>query len=388
VLRTQSCRFPYGLAPAVLAGLALVGPAAASACTIPVFRYALERWESDRFLVIVYHDGPLTAEQDSAVCELEQRSSPAGGQLNIEVVRYEVTSPSPPKWPDLQPPPAERQMPWVEVLVRSRAMPTAALWQGPLADASNPPGLYDSPARSEIVQRILGGHSAVWLLVAPEEQVQQLSQQLQAKLDLVSQDLKLPSGIGLPGSELYAVIPLEIRYSALAVSHTDPKEQPFLKLLGASTEQWRADGAYVIPIFGRCRALEVIPYAEVDELLVDEIAAFLCGACSCRVKQANPGFDLLTSVNWNNRLFGESIPQAMDARAQPNAAIASTGLPVIPEYLAIPTGNQPKLGAEPESTNSQPTPAAQTVLLFLAVLIVVGSVLARVTFKLATNRPR
>ena len=48
----------------MLASWALIGGSLACACTIPVFRYALERWESDHFLVIVYHDGQLTTEQD------------------------------------------------------------------------------------------------------------------------------------------------------------------------------------------------------------------------------------------------------------------------------------------------------------------------------------
>jgi len=207
-----------------------------------------------------------------------------------------------------------------------------------LADAIDQPGVFDSPARSEIVRRILDGHSSVWLLIAPEEQSRQLSEQLQATLDDVTDDLALPQGIGLPGSELYASIPLEIRYSVLPVSHTDPKEQQFLKWLAAFTSGWRTDAAYVIPVFGRCRALDVIPYGEADPPLIEEVANFLCGACSCRVKQANPGFDLLASVNWDQRLFGELNPQRTGPEAQLRGAL--------PEYLAVPAGNQVALTAE------------------------------------------
>jgi hypothetical protein len=359
VLQTRSCRFPLDLTALVLAGCAIIGGTAASACTIPVFRYALERWESDRFIVIVYHDGQLTAEQDSAASELTQRSSLAGGPLNVEVVRFDVTTPSPPKFPDLQPPPVDRPLPWVQILSRHRATHAALHWQGPLADAINLPGFYESPARKEIVRRILDGDAAVWLLVAPQEQLQQLSEQLQAKLGRVSQDQKLPGGIGLPGSELYASIPLEIRYSVLAVSHADPKEQAFLKQLGVSAQEWRADAAYVIPIFGRCRALDVIPYAEADEQLVEELATFLCEACSCRVKQANPGFDLLTSVNWDERLFGGSISELRVGNTQPSSATASASLLNSPEYLAIPTGSKMALAA-PQTLAAEPADKSST----------------------------
>ena len=32
----------------------------AEACSVPVFRYALERWQADPYEVFVFHRGPLT----------------------------------------------------------------------------------------------------------------------------------------------------------------------------------------------------------------------------------------------------------------------------------------------------------------------------------------
>jgi hypothetical protein len=334
------------LASTVLACWAVIGVSLASACTIPVFRYALERWESDRFLVIVYDDGRLTADENSEIEELAQRSSIAGGPLNIEVIRYGLNATSPPKLLDVQPPSADRPLPWVEVRSRLNQTRTALRWQGSLAEAIALPGLFDSPARQEIVRRILSGHSSVWLLIAPEEQAHRLSEQLQSSLDGVTSELTLPQGIGLPGSELYASIPLEIRYSVLPVSHTDPKEQQFLKWLAALAPKWRTDTAYVVPVFGRCRALDVFPYAEADVPLIEDVASFVCGACSCQVKQANPGFDLLASVNWEQRLFGESILHGTGGLAQPSGDLTPSGPPDSPEYLAIPAGNQQALTSQ------------------------------------------
>jgi len=34
----------------------------AHACTIPVFRYALERWELTAYEIVVYHKAPLRTE--------------------------------------------------------------------------------------------------------------------------------------------------------------------------------------------------------------------------------------------------------------------------------------------------------------------------------------
>jgi hypothetical protein len=324
-----------------LVGWAILGGSLASACTVPVFRYALERWESDRLLVVVFHAGALTPAQDLAVSELAQRSSLVGGPLNIDVLRYDVAAPPDAKLSDLQPPADNHPLPWIRIHGASKGRQTAIRWQGPLAEAIEQPGLFDSPARGQIVQRMLKGDSAVWLLVAPAEQLKGLSEQLQAKLEAATPTLTLPQGIGLPGSELYSQIPLEIRFSVLPVSHTDVKEQTFLTMVGSAAEEWRTDAAYVIPVFGRCRALEVFPYGDANEALIEDVGNFLCAACSCRVKQANPGFDLLATVNWNQRLFGESIPEELRAATEGNDAIGASRVSnPTPEYLAIATGNE------------------------------------------------
>jgi hypothetical protein len=382
VVQTRCSRLLLALA--ALAGWTMVGVPLASACTIPVFRYALERWESDRFLVIVYHDGRLTAEQNTAIQDLSERSSLAGGPLNIEVIRYDLNSPPSAKLPDVQPPSADRPLPWVEVRARRGPMRTALWWQGPLAEALGQPGLFDSPARSEIVRRILAGHSSVWLVIASEKQSPKLSEQLQVALDDVTRGLAIPQGIGLPGSELYAPIPLEIRFSVLPISHTDPQEQQFLKWLATYASQWRTDTAYIVPVFGRCRALDVIPYAEADAVLMEDLANFLCGACSCQVKQANPGFDLLASVNWDQRLFGDSSSAQLNMDSK-RPALKTSDPPQSPEYVAIPSGNRALGHADDRSTASRaPVDAAPLpelsgplrVLLLAGLALVSGGILS------------
>src|SRR3954463_14976714 len=52
----------------VVAALALAA-GDARACTIPVFRYALERWTASRYEVIVFHNGDLTPSERAAVAD-------------------------------------------------------------------------------------------------------------------------------------------------------------------------------------------------------------------------------------------------------------------------------------------------------------------------------
>ena len=45
------------------AGMAvLLSAAIAAACNVPVFRYALERWQNDLYHVVVFHKGELAGE--------------------------------------------------------------------------------------------------------------------------------------------------------------------------------------------------------------------------------------------------------------------------------------------------------------------------------------
>ena len=89
---------------------------------------------------------------------------------------------------------------------------------------------------------------------------------------------------------------------------------------------------FVAPVFGRGRAATVLPARTVTGDAVAEFTAFLCGACSCQVKQLNPGFDLLLPVDWDQVLFGEGLA-ALPAAAEPVA-------PRQPELVPIPAGRQ------------------------------------------------
>jgi hypothetical protein len=66
--------------------------------------------------------------------------------------------------------------------------------------------------------------------------------------------------------------------------------------------------------------------------LIRELTEFLCGACSCQVKEQNPGFDLLLTTDWNRALFGE------DAEGPPEEATNGSVQKRTPELIPIPPG--------------------------------------------------
>ena len=72
--------------------LACVGVSTASpaiGCQIPVFRYALERWPSDPYELVIFHRGPLSGGDQSALDSLTSRFEP-GGPANLTIVPVDL----------------------------------------------------------------------------------------------------------------------------------------------------------------------------------------------------------------------------------------------------------------------------------------------------------
>src|SRR5262245_43629504 len=62
---------------------------AAPACSIPVFRYALERWKPSAYDVCLFHRGLLPAPQKALTAKFEQSAQP----VNAELTALDVNGP-------------------------------------------------------------------------------------------------------------------------------------------------------------------------------------------------------------------------------------------------------------------------------------------------------
>ncbi len=313
-----------------------------AACNIPVFRYALERWKPDACEVIVLHDGSLTPSQTATLRKWESMSSTnpdgraAAGNANVKIIRANVADNSDTEfhelWQDLK---GDHQLPYV--LVRTKLGRGSAInhWHGTL-DQAEKTSLFDSPARQEIKRRLLAGHSVVWLLIESSDEQRTTAARDLAELEFksLSQQIQLPEGVGLPGSELYAEVPLVVRFSLLEIDPADPKEQFLVSLLTGIRKQAHENGEpLLVPVFGRGRALEVIPANNASSHLMEDLTLFLSGACSCQVKEQNPGFDLLINADWDTELFGDEDNRPPDRSKQ-------EGKNRKPVLLDIPAGRR------------------------------------------------
>ena len=317
----------------------IVCGAVAAACNIPVFRFALERWKPDSCEVIVFHDGALSADDEKTVRDFETASLAKDGDANLNVIRCDLNHNADQELNDLWLSVKEKTAAKLPVLV-ARSLKgrgkTINHWHGSLQEARTI-GLIESPIRAELTKRLQSGDAIVWLLLksADDEKTAAVRELLRQQCKELPNKIELPEGIGLPGSELYSEVPLLLQFSVLEINPDDPKEQYLVRQLqGFHAEAATVGEPLVVPVFGRGRALEVIPASQLNADLIHDLTEFLCGACSCQVKEQNPGFDLLLSTDWNAALFGEG------AEGPPPEAAAGNGQRTNPELVPIPSGKK------------------------------------------------
>src|SRR6185312_6968269 len=125
--------------------LALSLPGVGRACSIPVFRYALERWELSPYEITVFYEKQLSPHFEELLKIIETGAPKA----NLVVKRVDLTSKSPPQYTKLWArQPAQKKLPW---LVAWRPDADAYLgdaWSGPLTE-DHLRRLLDSPIRKQ-----------------------------------------------------------------------------------------------------------------------------------------------------------------------------------------------------------------------------------------------
>jgi hypothetical protein len=282
--------------------LGVLACGAARACQVPVFRYALERWEPG-----VYQ---LRAPAASGLAL-------AGKEVNAEM--------------ELAPGVERLELRYPAGLRQAAEEP---VWTG-AATAEMVGRVMDSPARAEARKRLLEGESAVWVLVESGDAAkdEEAARVLEAGLRAAEGKLALPDGV-ITQEEAAAVdparrrenadvlqsdLPLKIAFSLLRVKRDDPAEEVFLAMLtGIEPDLGEYAGEpMVFPVFGRGRALEPMIGKGIHEGNVLEAAAYLCGACSCEIKEQNPGIDLLMAADWAP---AEGAPKLETVAIQPAEA--------------------------------------------------------------------
>jgi hypothetical protein len=325
---------------ALMAHLLCAG--AACACSIPVFRYALERWEPASYELIVFHRGKLSAEQQSLLSIARK----TGDEIKMNVAIQTV---------DLDGGPA------AELLAlwkgqKDQALPALALrnprgsdvegviWSAPFNGTTIQQALH-SPARSEIAKRLLKGESAVWVLLESGRKARDddAAQTLTTRVAHLQKTLKLAE-IEADDVAKYNIAAnasdLKVAFSVVRVARTDPAEQVLVRMLLASEDDLDdAQEPMAFPMFGRGRSLFALVGKGINHETIDEACSFVIGPCSCVVKELNPGQDILISAAWGDVAAPEP---RLDEQ------LKSAGLEPIKPGTSVPIA--PGISAEPPTT--------------------------------------
>jgi hypothetical protein len=320
-----------------VAGIVLaVGTAGArggeTLCNIPVFRYALERWNSATYEVVVFHQGPLDGDARVAVDALR-----AGG-ANVEVDHSDLGRDPSPRLKKIWEAEPGAAAPWMVALFPGM---DKAAWSGP-ASGAGVAALLDSPARRELSRRLLAGDSAVWILLESGDPVRDeaASTLLDQRLRNLETSLKIPPRTP-EDPPLLSDVPMKIAFSTLRLSRKDPAEKTFVEMLRRSQPQ--VEGPAVFGVFGRGRALPPILASDLNGPTFDLTGEFVAGPCACEVKELNPGLDLLLSVDWDQALsLARSgaelpVPEPVIAPGAPSVAPAPA-----PPSVAPAAGRAPR----------------------------------------------
>ncbi len=384
----------------------------ANACAVPVFRYALERWEPDTFLVVIRHREPLTTPQRELVEKLRDVAGDSARPANIDVVVLDdlqaeakisgtesgdapteesaaaaaaTTAATPEVTGELR---GEQRRQWLEILekidtppldpaAKSPQMlllmplpgrPPWPVWSGPLTDA-NLRRLLDSPLRQTIVKRILAGESAVWVLVASgqEEADKRAEETLRKELARMEKSLQLPSAEALAMEPSYrpdSAVELRIGFSVVILKKDDPDEAIFRAMVLASEPDLiDFDEPITVPIFGRGRTYFALVGKGIHPDMIEENCRFLCDGCSCMIKQENPGVDMLLAVNWDAQIEGSAIPELvlpeLTGIGEPLAdrAAVAEGVETAADAVAMATPESAPVGPRAGALGDQTTAA-------------------------------
>ena len=323
-------------------------PELVNACSVPVFRYALEHWTPDDYQALVFHRGELSPTHEALLKKMESESA-----ANISAKAIDLDDPESAEWKTAWESLKADALPWMVVRPNPK---TGINWAKISAgfNAANVARLLDSPARQEYVKRIAAGESAVWILLdgSDEEASNEAASVLDERLKYLESVLQLPElseadiangliSVGADG--------LKLKFSSLRISRQEAVEDMFIKaLLDTESDLAELDQPMVFPIYGQGRSLYTLVGKGINQETIDAAAIFLVGSCSCEVKEENPGVDLLMTADWVGMVKrqAEATPVANveASAAEPEVVKFSSSDPEEPAKPAVAKQSPPKIG--------------------------------------------
>ena len=274
----------------------------AEACDTPVYRYAMYRWQSAPYELYYFHDGQPDAESEKVTAAIERRCMDEAAPANLVVLPVDLRQDKelagvPPDVKEAWNSQSSKQTPWYLI-----SSPVGVHIFGGTITESDIAALVDSPLRRELGQLMEQGKAGVYVLVTSDSQpANELAEkEIRGVVDDVAAGkISLYTAPSRSTEENVPDVPA-IEFGFVKVARNDAGEKWLLDcLMALEPDLHSSSEPLAFLIYGRGRALfsSLGKGIHRDNLIQD--VEFITGACSCTVKEQNPGVDLLMSYNWN-----------------------------------------------------------------------------------------
>ncbi|MFC1495250.1 hypothetical protein ACFL6W_08220 [Thermodesulfobacteriota bacterium] len=341
----------------------------AQSCSVPVFRYALERWKPDPYKGIYVYRNNISEKDQALLKQLKDASANAESPLNLIIREVDVNSFSKEKLTGILQGPVPDTLPVIIIWYPGQMGKKPPVWKEPLTP-SLVKGLIQSPKRQQMAESLIKGESVVWVFLPSGKEKKDtdakafIRQELEKALQTYSNN---PYSI-LSGAKRKN---LTYGFPIMTVSRDNPAERIFIEtLLKSESDLYEhTDEPMVFPVFGRGRVLGCLFGKYITEKNIKESTAFLSGACSCEVKELNPGFDLLVAAPWdmvvmNSFVEDESMPELTGVMPEPEEPAGEVEPPV-------------EKNIEAENNSSLLTIYGATLIAVILVVAVLGFIINR-----------
>jgi hypothetical protein len=337
-----------------LAGFCALQPAlrVAQSCSVPVFRYALERWRPDPYKGIFIYRDKISDGDRALLDQLKEAASNDVAPLNLIIREVDTATFSEEKLKEVLQGPVPDVLPLLIVWYPDQMGKKPPVWKEKLTP-SLVEAMLQSPKRQQLAINLINGESVVWVFIPSGNRKKDEAAKalIQRELDgAMATFTKTPFTI-LSGAKLKK---LPYGFPILTLSPDDPKERVFVETLLKSEPDLyeHTDEPMVFPVFGRGRILGCLFGEYITAQHIQQTTAFLAGSCSCEVKNQNPGLDLLVAAPWDMVV--------MDAFVEDTPLPELTG--VMPASIEEPTS-----AVAPADTGSEEAATAASAVLGEAV---------------------
>ncbi|MFP4622098.1 MAG: hypothetical protein ACLFM7_12360 [Bacteroidales bacterium] len=272
----------------------LFGAHSVMSCTVPVFQYAMERWNQSLYDGVLLYKGSLSQEEKATFAEFQEMLSKDKSVLNLRIEKLDVDSKSD-EYDQLLEGVKPGNLPAMALWYPMEKGNKEPFWVGPL-EMPVLENVIESEKAREVTHHLVGGSPVVWILIHPsdednkDETLNSLREKISETVASMKQDPQFKSLIENDGDEVsFPIVPMSAKSS---------EETVLLSMITGLRDDSSLDESVVIPVFGRARALTTFKADKITQDRIYNIMRFLMSPCACQIKMASPGNDLLMKANW------------------------------------------------------------------------------------------